>query len=407
MTRRADYSSGLNAAYKAAAYNVSSIIFAACNPADKLAVKCQRAIAAAAQRTRCAIALSAPGPAAGDKPGSIAAPGARAASSVHLTPARWQAINWRCQSWLSSGSGGAVPARTGLEPLKNHQSIVIAALSARFQRFQLCASRDARMGPRMSARACRGAVNAGTLEPLIFIYIYQVVSGSKAVLVRFSLEPLTRQCRESGGIARFLIKLGTGYWLTPTGPDRVEGSSTVNGSRGAKSFGDFAPGLGGRQLERRDLTRCGENGGNLPFLARRSGLVGRVMLEGWPQGRGNGSVVVSAPLPVRLGRRARGGIDWTWHPPLPPFAPRPLPCTLALETDLNSADLRPDQYPGHGASHAEPRQSWNGNNGSGLGGVSACRAKRGAGRVRAAVSSGIGPGLRRSRQASAGGGHVN
>ena len=260
-----------------------------------------------------------PRPARSLSPGALIAP----LFLRPLTPALWSAMILASQFSVTCGAGGAVPSGTKLEPVWNSQHSDFFAISSRFQRFHVWASRDAREGVRVHSRAYTCAREAGTLEPCLTMVIYHRVNGSRAVPERFHLGTGGAQIAENGGSLPFSIKIGCRYWLDLA----LVPSSTVKRGRSAQTF---EVGRADRsisvleQLLDQVLVMIAENGGFLPFLCAPLDHVGRVMLEGWPQGLGFARFVGSAPLPVRLarlaGHQASIGLE---APPVPPFGSAP------------------------------------------------------------------------------------
>src|SRR5690606_19714192 len=102
----------------------------------------------------------------------------------------------------------------------NHHPLEITGNSSRFQRFHLLASRDARACTYAGARACRGFENAGTVEPIHFIYLNQVDSGSKKGSKRFQLGTVERAAGETLRFQRLGNILAGGNAARP----RLEGA---------------------------------------------------------------------------------------------------------------------------------------------------------------------------------------
>lgn len=309
--------------------------------------------------------------------GREGAPGeeaARAPLALTLTPARWGAMRLACRLSGPIGSGGAVLVRTTLEPLQNHQIIDVARFSVRFSQFSGGASRDAHAGERAPARACEGGDFTRTLEPLNFLYTGQRVSGSRAVLQRFYLEPVSLPAAKNGGIARFSNKVGVRYCRGAT--DRL--AKPVARGRGGETF---APGArrgargsvqaAGAQLVDLELDLVGGNGGKLRIAVRGSGCVGRVMLEGMAERRGNACFPARCRQPVRLMRSApwadpRGPIG-PGHPPVPPAPAALSPSRVTRQSGENSNGSAPARLRRGCAAGARGRQTSNLLIGSGSG----------------------------------------
>lgn len=338
----------------------------------------------------------------------------------HLTPARLVARSWFSQSRHRNGFGVAVLAGTALEPLQNRQSLEITGNSSRFSRFSVLASRDARAYVCVRLRACREPSKHRTTEPQVIIVIYHVVSGSVVVLKRFCPEPAVPNRAGNGRVLRFRhILAGGNAAISVDGwPDRA--CSTPLAGRGAKSFGVFRAGsvtwsdpasmspAPSWSIAARVVLRV-SNGGILRFPTVLIGHVGRVMLEGWPQRRGNAWFLDGQPLPVRQRRSTaagaearawcatRGGIAAARGTPVPPFAARVSPSTLTHERGQIWID-----YSGSSSGRGRNRQSWGLRSGSGWGFRSPLHRTGRAGQGRGAGGS-----SRRSGQARAGAVHVN
>lgn len=335
-----------------------------------------------------------------------------------LTPARGGAKRLAARLGGASGSGGAVLARTAIEPSQNQQTIDNARFVARFSRFYAVASRDARAGVCAITRAYTRVTIHRTIEPLAIVYVMQWVNGSVTVLWRFSPEPAGLGSGQGRGILRFFDKLGGRYRraLVELEPNRA--CSTVAGGWRGESFGDFGAGRSSRAGDRaRGLVarrwiraRCG-NGGILRFSAHPIGHVGRVVLEGPRQDLGFVSISAGLPLPVRLARaQAEGGcLDRPGHPPMPPApSARPLArwrCELAgFGSACRPARIGPAHMTGQAAP--VPTGAKSGGSASGRGGE-----RRGIpglhNRVGVRCSAGKGWKPRGDRHASGGICHVN
>ena len=342
----------------------------------------------------------------------------RPAASRRLTPARRDAKRWRCQHPGSAGPGEVVPSGTVVEPRRNRHPIAIARFSARFQRFPSAASRVMCAPAYVGARTCRGGVNPGTLEPVNNIHTEHVVSGSRAVPMWFQPGTDSPLGLESGGILR-LRDILAGRYRTSAAGSRRNGSglavvgwlSTVVRGRAAKNFGDFRLGLAGLVAAGApigaaglDLDQGERNGGFPPFSGLTSRRVGRVMLEGCPQGPENTGFPASADQTVRLARTPRGGRSRPAPPPCPHWRRRrPLARWRATVSGFGSAiaGLIPFQAP---PPRAEVGQTLSRRVGSGLGCEPSCPSGGAGGVLRAGW---LGAWPRRMADASGRPGHVN
>lgn len=273
-----------------------------------------------------------------------------------------------------------VPSGTAVELRWNHHPFEIAGYSCRFQRFQLCASRDARVCVRVQTRAYTRGQNHGTLEPIRFILTDHEVKGSSEVPNRFQLGTAGRAAGRVGRKSSNLNILAGGY---SSGVVQA-GRSTVIRGRLGETFGRRAAGGGsagpitageagqlvGREALGRCSTWCAQNGGNQPFRGARPGRVGKAMLEGGSEGRGKAPVLGRCRMPVRLRRtlpgEAPGGSRGPSAPPLAPIAPGSPPSMLAHERGriwigAASSDL------GRMVACVDRRQTGGSCNGSGCG----------------------------------------
>jgi len=367
------------------------------------------AIAAAAQRTRCAIAHpDVPRP--DGELGLVRA----LALMLRLSPTRWHAKRLVRQIVGKRWVWGRVVGTTTPQPLHNQHAIEITALFGRLCRLRPGASRVMRMCPHADARACRGVEKTTTPLPLIFIYSYQLVVGCEAVAGWLCSTTTGAICLETGGFLRFSNILAGAYAAAGSIGAADVARSTVQGSRAGETFGVSVAGAGldllglapiGDELDQAEV--LGRNGGFL--RASRGGCepVGRAMLEGWPQGRGNPCVARLGRKPVGLARRLGLGalVDQGRtpaalgdRPEAPPYAPirrRRFPEHAGPRASRNLDWLRADPIPGTMPAGAERRQTLNGTIGSGSGDVPgefAAAMGLGGGAVRI----GLGPvGLRR------------
>lgn len=247
------------------------------------------------------------------------------------------------RSWVDDGCGAAVLARTVREPRWNHQQSEIVGYSRRFSWFPDCASRDARAGARGQGCARICARNPRTSEPFSLSYVNHRVSGSLAVLERFSPEPGGAEWHADGGFLRFSHCLAGGKGCDRRCLVELPRPSGLARGGGGESFGDFALGdRPGRKAGTRGDGGCAssapdrpdrawrvapgrsgsggpccggrlgrENGGFLRFRAPLSDDVGRAMLEAMPQRRGNPPFPDTRPLPDRLGRSCVASSPWS------------------------------------------------------------------------------------------------
>jgi hypothetical protein len=121
--------------------------------------------------------------------------------------------------------------------------------------------------------------------------------------------------------------------------------------RGSAGRPSWSPRSGLRAGARAGRTRRSGNGGIPPFPARRSGDVGRAMLEGRHETRGKAGVGGCRRQPSRLPRRAWSPAALVpiersqAHPPVPPFGrAHPLPRSRDRAPEFGSK-IRPDLGP--------------------------------------------------------------
>lgn len=292
-------------------------------------------------------------------------------SRSRLTPARWQAKKLVSQSRARNGVGRAVAAATMLQPICNHQAIEIIALFRRLQRLRACASRMTHVC--VCARTCvyvRGQ-NTATLQPSHYLYRNQIDSGCRTVAARLQPQPVAGHGARSRQPGRFGHILGGRYRRAPGSPldwSMDLAASTVMQARADETFGVFLGGravdLGADRAARAEVGQAGRNGGIPPFSRLASGRVGRPMLEGMVQALGIASFSRVAREPVRLEQDAPRGSIRRAAPPMPPFAPAPLPSMLAPESCRVLVDLRPAQSR-NGSDAEKVAQNWDRWNGSG------------------------------------------
>lgn len=388
-------------------------------PAETMAAGVRLAsIAAAAQRARCAIAaLFAPRPA---EAGALRCERGAAALACYLTPARSSASNLASQFRVPSGSGGAVLTGTVRELRQNLHDIENAAFFARFSRFPDRASRDAHAPTCVCTRAHIREEKPRTREPIFIIHIIHNVVGSRAVLVWFSSEPAMPHLPMNGGFARFSNILASGYAAALASRAAIGRGMGVKRGRGRETFGDFGRDRRGAGLEvglglvlELGADRRGGNGGFPPFCPVGAGRVGRPMLEGWPERRGNAGLSSLAPLPVGLERAApwagrQGGSRGPSAPPCAPARLGPAPSRVARQSGRIWIDLRPEAIRGGCAAPAGGRQTGGCTAGSGVRWFPAARRwMRATGRGEAAAGLDFRQALRRSGHANAGAADVN
>lgn len=265
----------------------------------------------------------------------------------------------------------AVPTGTAEEPRWNHHLSEIISFSVRFQRFQLGASRDAHVYVHEHTRTHTRGPISGTLEPLDYISINQLVNGSREVPKRFQLGTVSLALAVARRKAGDFNKLGGGYCLGFADCVDRGGSSTVMRGRAAQTFGRRALGRADRadQAGSSDVGGdAGRNGGFLPFVGGQLARVGRAMLEGMAQGRGFACLGPVCQLPVSLRHRLGLGDPWgastPWAPPRAPFAAAPSPSMLAHERGRIWIGFAPLNL---GASASPPvgRQDLDGSSGRG------------------------------------------
>lgn len=216
---------------------------------------------------------------------------------------------WQRQLFGIRRGGG----RFQLEPRWNRAGTSTALISLANSR----GSSGSSFAPRvMRVRLCvctcaytRG-VNLGTVEPASFLFINQRVRGSIAVPRRFQLGTAAV---DQGALVVAVNILAGGY----AGEQLLEvadrAASGLGRARGGETFGDF------RAAGDVDLVPIGadpellglvvRNGGFPPFPGCSIGHVGRAMLEGYAQRRGNAGVVGTARKPRRLERGALAELE--------------------------------------------------------------------------------------------------
>lgn len=288
-----------------------------------------------------------------------------------LTPTRWRSKRLAGQSRASNGAGDRFQAGTAVEPCWNRQLPDIASYFARFQRFQLGASRDAHVCVREQTRAYTRGHFVGTLEPYDFIFRDHIVKGSTAVPNRFQLGTAVVGFAPCDGKPSNINILAVGYssdlgqWAC----------STVIRGRAGETFGLERTGcasagpIGGLDLVHQARSPwCSENGGFPPISGAWSAHVGRVMLERWVQGTAIAALSAPRRLPVRLTRpalaEAPGGAVGPSAPPLAPIAPALPPSMPAHQRGQiwNGSAFR---HHGSECSPAGRREAWGGMIGSG------------------------------------------
>ena len=319
-----------------------------------------------------------------------------------LTPAREDANRLACQFSAPMRARGVVPAGTAVEPFQNWQAVEIVELFARFSRFSRACGYHVCGRAHVRLRTSKRLENHGTLELIKKTYIYQLVSGSKMVLRRFRLELPEGTGLKSGGTARFFNKIGGGY-----SPDRLDRRRDwrfrgLSLARGAQKFWEFGRAAlvsrcvsaGVRRpksLDRQRARARGERGkarsdhsknsGNAWVWCGRLVPVGRVMLEGFAQGRRNALFPCACRKPVGLevfGGGARygssgcpqkrhGPSDRRAHPLFTPFPTRTLPRSLPSQTDeiLDRVSL-PFNHDGYCCGIRMVALTWNCQTGSGV-----------------------------------------
>lgn len=327
------YASALFASYQWDIETVSSVFFSgAFAPCQDHNRDCSGG-AADAVRNRSA----APRPAKGGTTGAAAS--RRCLVSCLLTPTRGDAIRLAASLSGAIGPGCAVLIRTAAEPSQNRQAIEIARFAVRFSWFYAVASRDARAPVCVCTRACTLWSTHRTIEPVSFMYVNQLVSGSLAVLTWFRAEPAMPSGAVGLGSARIADKLDGRYRRVLLGPVSIEACSTlaeggwrkVLAFRAGRAWPQSADRARGAGLSGR-AGGWGGNGGILRFSRGRPERVGRVMLEGMGERRGNQPFQRDRRLPVRLARRSstrRGGEGAPGRPPHAPSGEPPCPSVLA------------------------------------------------------------------------------
>jgi hypothetical protein len=324
LTTRADYSSGVICAYKAA-HKTRQAVFciAAVDGAGHGAkAACQDRKYARSGRAADAVRvhsllLSRSRAEAASRP-----PRSPSFFLSMLTPARFDAMNLVRQFSAPDGVGWTVPAGTIQNRRQNHQPIEILRFCASVLRFSGIASRHVCVGVCVGVHAYMHAREARTSEPSILIVLIQGFSGSSAVLTWFSLEPHPVAGLESGGIASFPIKIVGRYCLEHASIGR-KGFVAVEGGRKVWRFSTWL------QRDRGRTWWACLNDGFLRVSAGRSGYVGTVRFERLAEARSNASFLALAHLPIRMAERsprARQG-----HPPMPPLAGAIPSGSLALE----------------------------------------------------------------------------
>lgn len=208
---------------------------------------------------------------------------------VRLTPARWEAMSLASQFSARSGCGVVVPTEPIQNRRENRQLTEIISNSSPVLWFRSVASRDARAYTHVGPCAYMCARNARTSEPLYYISINPLVSGSSLGSERFSPEPALLTAGRGHAIAPISIKIVGRY--APAALDRP--SRGLMRSRGGERFGVF--GLGATAAS--SSTRRGRNGGNASVFRGALGLVGTLPLERMAQTRGNACFLDADRLP--------------------------------------------------------------------------------------------------------------
>lgn len=212
---------------------------------------------------------------------------------VRLTPARWQAKSLASQFSTRSGCGVAVPTEPIQNQCQNRQVPEIVSQSSPVLRFRSSASRDVRACIHTGPCAYMCARNSRTSEPLYYISILQLVSGSRLGSARFSPEPALLAAGRGHANAPILNILCGRYGAavldrSPRGLMR---------SRGGESFGVFGPRASADRAVASSSTRRAQNGGKASVFASASGVVGTLLLEREAQRRGNARFFVADRLP--------------------------------------------------------------------------------------------------------------
>lgn len=212
---------------------------------------------------------------------------------VRLTPARWQAKSLAGQFSARYGCGAAVPAEPIQNQRQNRQVTEIVSQSSQVLWFRSIASRDARVCMHTGPCAYMCARNSRTSEPLHYISILQLVSGSSLGSARFSPEPA-------------LLAAGRGHANPPIsnilcgryGSAMLDRSPRgLMRSRVGESFGVFGLGAAPDRGRCASSTRRGRNGGKPPFFEGAAGRVGTSLLERGAETRGNARFSVPDHLP--------------------------------------------------------------------------------------------------------------
>ncbi len=253
-----------------------------------------------------------------------------------LTPARCDASRLAVQYSGPSGLGGAVPRFQGWNHCENRQASEIISKTSPVLRFQRLASRHARVRTCAGLRAYMCARKAGTLEPLIFIYVYQIDVGSVLGSSAGTLEPALPAMPQWHGFLPLSIKIG----------GRYVGKGASRGLKlggGGEKFGVFVLGgsIGGLELldqvvigmDPRAAAAIGQSDGFLRVSAGRSGRVGMASLEWNAQRRRNARFLVIWPLPIGKGTHPGRSTapSSAGHPPMPPSAIAPTSSSIAPE----------------------------------------------------------------------------
>lgn len=212
---------------------------------------------------------------------------------ISRTPARSGGQEYGSSIWACAGSGEWFRSGTKRNHFENRYCVEFVWFSRKFRWFRHFG--QSLMRARVHARTrVWGLVGfGGTAEPIQFIYISHRFVGSVVV-------PQWFRCGTSpvlpGGAAVELDILGGGYCAGILGSlDAVSigGSNSQNLGSAAKSFRVFAW-----------SAAAPRNGGILRFSSARSGHVGRIVLEGSAQRRGNAPFAGAGRKPSRLARRA-------------------------------------------------------------------------------------------------------
>lgn len=249
---------------------------------------------------------------------------------LSLTPARWGANRLARQFLAPIRARGAVLDRTALEPFQNRQVIEIIGQFSRFSRFSRARVLHVRGRARMRLRVCGEFGNHRTIEPNEYSYIYQLVSGSVAVLVRFCLEPLVDGQAIGRRNARFSNKIEGGYCSADRGWLLMTAFKGLSRHRGREKFGDLRARIGaavpalpldgsrGEMAENCDFWR-------LAFLSWKA-RVGRVVQKP------HKTVCFARCAPAYQAGGEGGGMHIASRDPLPPSPTRDFPRSLARQT---------------------------------------------------------------------------